>query len=102
MEKYKNYINGEFIESKSGKTFKSINPSSEIEFAEVAEAEAFEVNLAVESASKAFHGEWSTFLPKDRAKYLRAIGDLLLENAENSIDDAKSKTLILSMTFTNR
>ena len=82
MEKYKNYINGEFIESKSGKTFKSINPSSEIEFAEVAEAEAFEVNLAVESASNAFHGEWSTFLPKDRAKYLRAIGDLLLENAE--------------------
>ena len=47
MEKYKNYINGEFIESKSGKTFKSINPSSEIEFAEVAEAEAFEFNLAV-------------------------------------------------------
>ena len=82
MEKYKNYINGEFIESKSGKTFKSINPSSEIEFAEVAEAEAFEVNLAVESASNAFHGEWSTFLPKDRAKYLRKIGDLLLENAE--------------------
>ena len=28
--------------------------------------------------------------------------ETLLENAENSIDDAKSKTLILSMTFTNR
>ena len=28
--------------------------------------------------------------------------ETLLENAENSIDLAKSKTLILSMTFTNR
>ena len=82
MEKYKNYINGEFLDSKSGKTFKTINPSSEIEFAEVAEAEEFEVNLAVESASKAFDGEWSKLLPNDRAKYLRAIGDQLLENAE--------------------
>ena len=26
MEKYKNYINGEFLDSKSGKTFKTINP----------------------------------------------------------------------------
>ena len=82
MEKYKNYINGEFLDSKSGKTFKTINPSTEIEFAEVAEAEEFEVNLAVESASKAFNGEWSKLLPNDRAKYLRAIGDQLLENAE--------------------
>ena len=82
MEKYKNYINGEFLDSKSGKTFKTINPSTEIEFAEVAEAEEFEVNLAVKSASKAFNGEWSKLLPNDRAKYLRAIGDQLLENAE--------------------
>ena len=82
MEKYKNYINGKFIDSKSGKTFKTINPSTEIEFAEVTEAEEYEVNLAVESAAKAFKGEWSNLLPNDRAKYLRAIGDQLLENAE--------------------
>ena len=82
MEKYKNYINGKFIDSKSGKTFKTINPSTEIEFAEVAEAEEYEVNLAVESAAKAFKGEWSNLLPNDRAKYLRAIGDQLLESAE--------------------
>ena len=82
MEKYKNYINGEFLDSKSGKTFKTINPSTEIEFAEVTEAEEYEVNLAVESASKAFNGKWSKLLPNDRAKYLRAIGDQLVENAE--------------------
>ena len=82
MESYKNYINGEFLDSKSGKTFKTINPYTEIEFAEVAEAEEYEVNLAVESAAKAFNGEWSKLLPIDRAKYLRAIGDQLIENAD--------------------
>tara|TARA_Y100000590_G_scaffold67119_1_gene72793 strand:+ start:2232 stop:3704 length:1473 start_codon:yes stop_codon:yes gene_type:complete len=82
MKNYKNYINGEFVDSKSGKTFKTINPYTEIEFAEVTEAEEYEVNLAVESAAKAFNGEWSKLLPIDRAKYLRAIGDQLIENAD--------------------
>ena len=82
MKKYKNYINGEFLDSKSSKTFKTFNPATENEFAEVAEAGEFEVNLAVESATKAFHGKWSKLLPKERAKFLRAIGDKLIENAE--------------------
>ena len=82
MELYKNYINGEFVNSKSGKTFKTIDPAKEEEFASITEAEEFEVNVAVESAFNAFHGEWSKMLPKHRANYLRAIGDQLLENAE--------------------
>ena len=35
MQKFKNYINGEFTESKSGKSFNSIDPSTEKEFAEI-------------------------------------------------------------------
>ena len=79
MQKFKNYINGEFVESKSGKSFKTIDPSTEKEFAEVSAAEEYEVNLAVESANNAFHGEWSKILPYQRAHYLRAIGDQLKE-----------------------
>ena len=82
MQKFKNYINGEFVESKSGKSFKTIDPSTEKEFAEVSAAEEYEVNLAVESAHNAFHGEWSKVLPYQRAHYLRAIGDQLKEKAE--------------------
>ena len=82
MQKFKNYINGEFVESKSGKSFKTIDPSTEKEFAEVSAAEEYEVNLAVESANNAFHGEWSKVLPYQRAHYLRAIGDQLKEKAE--------------------
>ena len=82
MQKFKNYINGEFTESKSGKSFKSIDPSTEKEFAEICLAEEYEVNLAVESAHNAFYGEWSKILPNKRAHYLRAIGDQLKEKAE--------------------
>ena len=82
MQKFKNYINGEFTESKSGKSFKSIDPSTEKDFAEISLAEEYEVNLAVEAAHKAFYGEWSKILPNKRAHYLRAIGDQLKEKAE--------------------
>ena len=82
MEKYKNYINGEFKDSHSKKTFQSINPSTEEAWAEIAEAQTAEVNDAVNAASSAFKGIWSTFLPQQRSKILRSIGDQLLENAE--------------------
>ena len=82
MQKFKNYINGEFVESQSGKSFKTIDPSNEKEFAEISAAGEFEVNLAVESAHNAFIGEWSKVLPYKRAQYLRSIGDQLKEKAE--------------------
>ena len=82
MQKFKNYINGEFIESKSGNSFKTIDPSTEKEFAEITAAEEFEVNLAVESAYNAFNGEWSKVLPYKRGQFLRSIGDQIKEKAE--------------------
>ena len=82
MQKFKNYINGTFVESQSGKFFKTIDPSTEKEFAEICAAEEFEVNFAVESAHNAFIGEWSKILPYQRAKYLRSIGDQLKDKAE--------------------
>ena len=82
MQKYKNYINGVFVESQSGSSFKSVDPSTEKEFAEICAAEEFEVNLAVESAHNAFTEKWSKVLPYQRAKYLRSIGDQLKDKAE--------------------
>lgn len=82
MQKYKNYINGVFVESQSGSSFKSVDPSNEKEFAEICAAEEFEVNLAVESAHNAFNEKWSKVLPYQRAKYLRSIGDQLKDKAE--------------------
>ena len=72
MQKFKNYIDGMFVESKSGNSFQTIDPSTEKEFAEICAAEEFEVNLAAEAATNAFKGEWSKLLPFQRSKYLRA------------------------------
>jgi len=82
MEIYRNYINGEFRDSYSKKFFRSIDPSTEQPWAEIAEAQEKDVNDAVNAAHEAFHGEWSKFLPQQRSNFLRAIGDQLKENAE--------------------
>ena len=44
---------------------------------------ASDVDRAVKAAQNAFEGEWPKLLPKERARYLRMIGDKLRENAEH-------------------
>ena len=48
----------------------------------VPEASASDVDRAVQAAQKAFEGKWPKLLPRERAKYLRAIADKLRKNAE--------------------
>ena len=83
FKKYKMFINGEWIDSESGKTFETLNPENNKPWATVPEASAKDVDKAVKSAQKAFEGEWSKLLPRERGKFLRAIGDKLRENAEH-------------------
>ena len=82
MEHYKLYINGEFLNSSSNKSFQSMDPSTEQPWTTIAEANKDDTNTAVAAAYNAFHGEWSSILPNQRGKFLREIGDLLKENAE--------------------
>ena len=82
LKQYKMFINGEWIDSESKKKFETLNPENNKPWAVVPEASAKDVDEAVKSAQKAFEGEWSKILPRERAKYLRAIGIKLRENAE--------------------
>ena len=101
MEQYLNYINGEFKDSYSKKKFYSINPSTEEPWAQIAAAGIEDVNEAVEAASIAFEGEWSNFLPQQRSKVLRSIGDILIENAEllGSIETKDTGKLLKETKF---
>ena len=83
FKKYKMFINGEWVDSESGKTFETLNPENNKPWAIVPEASAKDVDKAVKSAQKAFGGEWSKLLPRERGKFLRAIGDKLRDNAEH-------------------
>ena len=83
LKKYKMFINGEWVNSDTKKIFETLNPESNKPWAVVPEASASDVDRAVKAAQNAFEGEWPKLLPKERARYLRMIGDKLRENAEH-------------------
>ena len=83
LKKYKMFINGEWVNSDTEKTFETLNPENNKPWAVVPEASASDVDRAVQAAQNAFEGEWSKLLPKERARYLRMIGDKLRDYAEH-------------------
>ena len=82
LKEYKMFIGGEWVDSESKKTFETLNPENNKPWAKVPEANAKDVDKAVKAAQKAFEGEWSKLLPRDRSKFLRAIGQKLRDNAK--------------------
>ena len=82
LKEYKMYINGEWVDAENKKTFESLNPENNEPWFVVPEASAKDVDKAVQSAQKAFEGDWPKLFPKERAKYLKAIANQLRENAE--------------------
>jgi len=82
QQEYKMYINGEWINSSSGRKIETLNPENNEVWATVPEANDADVDLAVQSAQKAFDSSWSKLFPQERAKYLRLIANELRNNAE--------------------
>ena len=83
IQNFKMYINGEWVDSSSGKKIQTLNPENNEVWATVPEANEEDVDKAVQSAQNAFENSWSILHPRDRAKYLRLIADQLRENAEH-------------------
>jgi aldehyde dehydrogenase (NAD+) len=79
-DSYGLFINGEFVEPKSGKRFVTINPATEEPLAQIAEAGPEDVTLAVEAARDASDG-WCALAGAERAKYLYRIARQLQERA---------------------
>ena len=83
IQNFKMYINGEWVDSSSGKKIETLNPENNEVWATVPEANENDVDKAVQSAQKAFENNWSKLHPRERAKYLRLIGEQLRANAEH-------------------
>ncbi|MGZ5351409.1 MAG: aldehyde dehydrogenase family protein, partial [Actinomycetota bacterium] len=79
-DRYGLFVGGEFVEPKSGRWFTTIDPSSEEPLADVAEAGAEDVALAVEAA-RAATGAWQALPGSERAKYVYRIARQLQERA---------------------
>ncbi|HTV57443.1 MAG TPA: aldehyde dehydrogenase family protein [Verrucomicrobiae bacterium] len=71
MKRYRNYINGDWVESASGKFFPVVDPSTEEVIAEVPDSNEADVNRAVEAAKNAFEsGAWPGTTAQERGRIL--------------------------------
>ena len=81
-ELYKNYINGKWIEAKSGKTFENRNPADRRDLIGLFPASGPEdVEEAVSAARNAF-GEWRLVPAPKRGEILYRVGELLRQRKE--------------------
>ncbi|MEM6577156.1 MAG: aldehyde dehydrogenase [Pseudomonadota bacterium] len=75
------FIDGQFVDAATGKTFSCVNPATGGILAEVAEGDAADIDLAVTAARRAFEdGRWSRQAPGDRKAVLLRLADLIREN----------------------
>jgi acyl-CoA reductase-like NAD-dependent aldehyde dehydrogenase len=86
-------INGERVNSLSGETYTSYNPSDGTVLAEIAKGGPEDVDRAV-SAAQAAAGKWAAMVPVERERIMRRLGALIEENAEElaqleSLDNGK-------------
>ncbi|BAU02846.1 hypothetical protein VIGAN_11243600 [Vigna angularis var. angularis] len=77
------FINGEFIDSISGKTFETVDPRTEEVIVEIAEATKEDVDIAVKAAREAFDfGPWPRMPGAERAKIMLKWAQLIEQNVE--------------------
>ena len=76
VRRYGLFIDGKEMDSVSGKTFMRENPATEEPFAEIAEAQREDVDTAVKAAKLAFE-KWSHVPPRERAKFIYRLAELL-------------------------
>src|SRR5215208_1290423 len=81
QERYGLFIGGELVDPRSGDYFGTLDPASEEQLAEVAQAGKEDVDLAVGAAREAFDNGWSEISAAERAKYLFRIARILQERS---------------------
>lgn len=97
------FIDNKFVPALDGKTFGVINPSTGEEIAQVSEASAKDIDVAVKSARKAFKEVWGEKTPaSQRGKILMKLADLVEQHNDElarieSLDNGKPFSI--SSTF---
>jgi aldehyde dehydrogenase (NAD+) len=76
-------INNRWVDSESGKTFPTVNPSTGETICQVAEADEADVNKAVKAARAAFEsGPWRKMSASERGKLMNRLADLMEKNLD--------------------
>ncbi|TPK72168.1 aldehyde dehydrogenase [Mesorhizobium sp. B2-4-15] len=76
------FIAGQWCKSADGRTFETIDPSSEQVLAKVARGNASDIDKAVEAAHRAQRGDWRDVSPAERGRLIFKLADMLEMDAE--------------------
>lgn len=93
------FIDGEFVDAVSGKTFETLDPRTGDLITHVAEGDKVDVDLAVKAARKAFdHGPWPRMSGYERGRFLNKYADLVEQHTEElaaleTLENGKPLTL---------
>jgi len=75
------FINGDWVDAASGKTFNTVNPATEKVLVAVAEGDRADIDRAVIAARRALEsGPWSSMSARDRGRLLFRLARLIDEN----------------------
>ncbi len=89
------FVNGQWTDAASGKTFETPNPATGETLASIAEGDRADIDRAVQAARSAFDdGPWSRMTPAERGRIIWKIGDLIYEHIDElaqleSLDNGK-------------
>jgi phenylacetaldehyde dehydrogenase len=76
-------INGKWVDSASGKTFPTYDPSTGEVLVQIAEGDREDINRAVKAAREAFdHGPWPKLTASERGRMIWKLGDLIEQHLE--------------------
>jgi aldehyde dehydrogenase (NAD+) len=79
---YKNYVDGQWVPSSSGKTFENRNPADREDLVGTfQESNADDLNAAVDAADRAFQS-WRLVPAPKRAEYIYRVGEILKRDKE--------------------
>jgi aldehyde dehydrogenase (NAD+) len=79
--KYNLFIGGKFVEPHSKKYFPTLNPATEDTLADIADADAQDVDRAVAEARRAYEKVWKKMPASERGKYIFRIARLIQEKS---------------------
>ncbi|NAZ36997.1 aldehyde dehydrogenase [Rubellimicrobium sp. CFH 75288] len=79
--RYDNYIGGQFVPARSGRTFENTSPVTGQVLCEVARSDSADIEAALDAAHAA-KAAWGRTPPAERARILNRIADVMEENLE--------------------
>lgn len=99
------FIDGKFVDAKTGKTFQVVNPCNGEVIANIHEGGAEDADLAVQAARRAFdEGPWKTMSAYERSLLMYKLADLIEKNLDElvvleSMDNGKPVTVMRAIDF---